>query len=463
MSGRINEMWLVALSLALLCGVTWWLVASYDQGQAVYPPMSTYSPQPDGTKALLELSHYAGLDPQRFHDSEYDYPPEACVVVLDKPGTAATALLGGRLDVRALRLWLADGGRLVLFSEPLRVVAPELFAEIDRGEGLTPYGGSLFDWQPSTPGESPFADDDQSAGPQGAAGLPPEMPKFQADTSVVATWEAASRQEGSAGALWRIYKNGNLYELPAIRPALWQAVDTIETAPADLTPYVRGDVLLATEDPAWPVVIYRRVGAGEVFWITRPEVAANGWIDRADNHRLILTILAQASGGGPLYFDEHIHGYQQRGPGATWLLFHTTGGRLLLGLAAVLVALFLGAAVRPAKFLPQPRPPRRQAAEMVLAQADLYRRAGSAGQAAYQLLEGVRRALAPAGSGGAGLDRQALAAALAGMSGRADVNRRDVQLVREYLAGRQILSAGELVQLARACDAVRAALDRPPL
>lgn len=459
MSRRINETWLIVAGLGLLCAMAWWLISTYKQGQASYQPMSTYSPRPEGAKALFELSHYAGLDPQRFYDTEYDYPHQACVVVLDKPANPATALVAKRLDVRALRLWLEDGGRLVLFSEPLGVVGPELFAEIDRGAGLKPYGGSIFDWNPSAPELQPPAGHGLS--PSMAGSPTQEVPKFKVDSSVVASWSSVSRQSGSAGALWRLYKTGNRYALPDQRPVFWSTVDTFETAPGDMMPYVRGDVLLAADDPTWPVVIYRRVGAGEVFWITRPELAANGWIARADNHRLDLAILTQAAAGGALYFDEHIHGYTHRGPGATWLLFHTTGGHLLLALAVGLIVLFMGAAVRPARFLPQPRPPRRQAAEMVLAQADLYRRAGSSGQAAFHLLEGVRRELSAPG-GGTGMDRQALAAALGGMLDRVDLNRRDVNLVREHLEGRRSAKAAELVQLARACDAIRWALRRHP-
>jgi hypothetical protein len=451
MSGRVNENWLVLISLGLLCVVTLWLIQGFDRPEPEYPPMSTYSPKSDGAKALLELCRYAGFDLQQFHDSEYDYPSGAGVIILDKPSTPATALMGGGLDVRALRLWLEDGGRLLLFSEPLNMVAPELFAELDRGEGLTPYGGSVFEWE-SYPEETELPD----GGP--VASAPRQRPGFEADDRVIASWSSLSTNQGEGGALWRIYELGHRFALPADRPPLWHSVEMIETAPADATPYVRGDVLLATQDASQPVVLYRRAGRGEVFWITRPEIASNDWISRLDNHRLILALVEYVAQSDSLYVDEHIHGYVTQSPSAVWLLFNSTGGHLLLLLSVVFVLAFLGAAVRPAKFYPQPRPPRRQAAEMVLAQADLYRRAGSVRRAGLQLTDGVRRALTLAAARHGGLGVSEPAEMLVRLPENTAVSRQDVQLVLEHLKAQRAPSRRDLLKLAQACDAVRRAL-----
>jgi hypothetical protein len=252
-----------------------------------------------------------------------------------------------------------------------------------------------------------------------------------------------------------MYRPGHVYKLKLDRAALWESVQKFETAPAGVVPYVRGDVLLATEDPSRPVVIYRTVGEGEVIWVTRPEIASNNWIGRMDNHRLLLALIATAVGDGPLYFDEHIHGYVHQSPSAVWLLFNTTGGHLLLILALALVVLFMGAAVRPARFFPQPVPPRRQAAEMVLAQADLYRRAGSSKAAARQLVNGVKRTLAQVRHATPDAGHLPLVDALAAAKKQPSVMARDVDYLLDYIGSARALSNQELRQLARACDSVR--------
>jgi hypothetical protein len=320
---------------------------------------------------------------------------------------------------------------------------------------LTPYGGSVFEWNTFTEEElQPAGATIDSPGQQPEA----ERPAYQADERLIAAWSSLSSNTGELGALWRLYKPGHRFVLPVDRPPLWRTVEIIETAPADPTPYVRGDVLLATQDAAQPVVVYRRVGHGELFWVTRPELATNDWLGRADNHRLILALMDYAAQRGPLYVDEHIHGYIKQSPSALWLLFNTTGGHLLLTLAAVIILAFLGAAVRPARFLPQPVPPRRQATEMILAQADLYRRAGRARRGGPQLIDGVKRAVAQVAARHGGAGAPALAELLARLPADSAVSRSDVQLVLDHLEARRAASRQDLLQLARACDAVRRAL-----
>lgn len=456
MKRHTSEVWLVVISLLLLCAVAIWLMSGFGNGAPSYPPMSTYSPRPEGAKALYALCQYAGLDARQYHDTEYDYPPGAGCVVLDKPDTTTPMFMGGALDARALRLWLEDGGRLLLVSEALRSLGPELFAEIDRGEGLTPYGGSVLEWE--YPDSTTSRQQPVVSGAQDGESAAEELGIFVTDAPNIADWSDNSQRSGQAAALWRMYRPGHIFELSPERAEFWKDVRLIETAAAGMVPFVRGDVLLATEDATQPVVIYRRVGRGELLWLTRPEIASNDWIDRVDNHRLLLALLTHTAGGGPLYFDEHIHGYARQSPSLVGLLLDTTGGRLLLALAVAIIMLFLGAAVRPARFHAQPVPPRRQAAEMVLAQADLYRRAGSSRATARHLLNGLQRALAKARGSSVGAAQLSLPGALAAARQNPAVSARDVDYLLDFSSGGRPVNNAELRHLARACDALRRAL-----
>jgi hypothetical protein len=392
MSGRISEGLLILLSLGAFVVVAVWLVITSGSGRDAYPPMSTYSPQPDGCRALFELGAAAGIDLQRFHDSEYDYPPGGAVAVLDNPDFSMTMLLGTELDVRALRLWLVSGGRLLLFSDPMRMLGSELFAELDEYEGLEPYGGNVLEW------ESPVGFDPTMLPEEEWAALMQEQQDeagvraFKAPKSLRATPLQSGGESGNVGALWRLYEPGRRFELSAERPPRFEHVGQLETASPGFVPYVRGDVLLATTEPLDPVVLHRRIGAGEVLWVTRSEIVANSWLDRADNHRFVLALLEHLADGGPVFVDEHLHGYVRERANPLGMLTGTTGGRLLLVLAGLATAVFFGAAVRPARSRPEPIPQRRQASEMVLAQAHLYRRARASRGVADAMIEGMRRA-----------------------------------------------------------------------
>jgi len=453
---RATEGGLIAVLLVLLAATALWVVNQTADRREYYPPMTTYSPESDGTMALYELCESLGYSVSRFHDSEYNYPLDTAMVVLDKPDTTSSLLLGAALDVRQLRLWLADGGRLLIVSDPLRSLGTELFAELDRAQGLAPRGGNVAEWSEGEglSGE-PLTDLDGLEAAGGEASPPAE---FRAADEVVAVFESTSGEAGSQMALWRMYENGRRYRLPADRPARWEGVETIETAAPDFLPYVRGEVLLATRDPLEPLVLYRRIGAGEVLWLTRAETVTNDWLVRADNHRLLLALIDYIAPDGRLAVDESIHGYVKSGRNIVGMLTATRGGQLLLALAVVMVLFFLGAAVRPARFHPQPVPPRRQATEIVLAQADLYRRAGRPDLAADSLVGRVRRELMQqdqgyqpdTAHGGSFTDL------LAQLEKRPGPHARQCAQLLTWLQAERKLGPRELLQLACACDAVRA-------
>lgn len=468
MSRPGNEAWLISASLMVFAAASIWLTLGTGGGEQYFPPMSTYSPRPVGAKALYDLCQAIDLQVERFHDSEYDYPPGACVVVLDSPDISFSPLIGGGLDVRALRLWLEGGGRLVLFSDPMRSTGGELFAEIDKSQNLEPYG-ELLDW------EEVFANSQEKDGAVvDNTIIETDIQEFTCNQDVLATEDNNSGGEGNPAALWRIYHEGERYQLSNDRPPLWRDCQTIETAFQAYMPYVRSEVLLATStgETSWsatsqesadaggalisavdPVVLYRRVGKGELIWVPRYEISSNQWISRADNHRLVLALLAYAAQGEGLFIDEQIHGYQHRRATISGMLFTTTGGHLILLLTATVFLLFAGGAVRPARFLPQPMPPRRQAAEMVLAQADLYWRAGVWRSIAMSLLDGVRRSFASTSRNAAGPTREQLVGLLAEFPSKSAESSAIIQAATT--SDDWAFSSRELINLARECDAVR--------
>ncbi len=376
MSGR-REGLLVVVVLAGFAMLCLWIVLRMGLGQPSYPAGSSYSPNPDGVLALYELLQAEGLPAKRFGDTEYEYPEQACMLLVEGTADPAQMMFGG-LDVKALALWLSAGGRLVLVGAPLQdEYAPwsSLGQQLlDYLDGKEVWSGKMFESPPVT---------DTSATREEAA--TPQAPLATAKYH-------GTGQAGKASAPVRSYRPGFRYTLQQPRPRLFADVAEIETAELSGLPSANAVPLLSAGDPPEPVVLHRKVGLGELYWVPRSELVTNAWLGRGDNHRLVLALLAYAARDRQLYVDEHVHGYSRERSNAGSMLLHTTGGKLILGAGLALVLCFLGAAVRPARFQPPPPPPRRTSTEMVLAQAGLYRRAGLRRGVVERLLDGVRRA-----------------------------------------------------------------------
>lgn len=413
---RNNERTWLALILGIFSVGALWLILHFSISEVEpMPPMSTYSSRPTGAKALYDLMLRVGYQAERFGDLEYHYPPQACMVILDQPELSVSAMVGGTLDVKALRLWMEQGGRLLLFSDPLRQTGHELMLE------LAPDAGQGYDFRN-------------------------ELLARRSETLTT----------GSADAIWRSFQHSYRYELDADRPQLFEDVGEIEIALPAMHEFVNAQVLLASDEPLQPIVLYKQVGAGMLLWVTCPEIACNDWIARADNHKLLLSLVEMAAGGGPLYFDEHLHGFYKRQANVLQLLLFTGGGRLLLALAVVLSMLFLGQMISAARVAVQPVIARRQTSEIVLAQADLYQRAGQLQIIARNLIDGLRRQLmlAKHASRLPGDDEilRWLGSTSPGLAAEA-------QIVAAWLsAGATKLTPGQLLRLAQACDKLRVAL-----
>jgi hypothetical protein len=411
---RSDNAVIVLVLLAFVGVILWLLNRTQIEHKPTLPPLTTYSAQPDGALALFELAESVGLEPLRFGETEYHYPPQACVVLLD--AAPFGGVFGGALDPKAIRLWLERGGRLVLCQAPGgNGVSEELLEEL------------------------------------GAADPTPTVIR-EASTP---RCEAVHVKAGIVGKLTprtRFEETGDVYELPQTRFALFAGVAQIEHGkqPAQVIEAVQ---LLGSDSP---VLWYRKVGEGELYWLTRPEMASNSWISRADNHRLLLNVLQTAARDRQLIFDEHIHGYARETPNLMAILAHTRGGHLLLLLCGLGLLLFAGAAVRPAKYASNMTPERRQGVEMVLAQADLYERADARHVIADSLVDSLRRAF---------VERRHLAAApsegqlLTWVEQEWRGDERRGRTLGDYLRSRALpRTSRALLDLARACDDAKSML-----
>ena len=119
-----------------------------------------------------------------------------------------------------------------------------------------------------------------------------------------------------------------------------------------------------------PSIVRARVGAGEVFWLSQPELLLNGKLPEADHLALLLALCA---GRTPL-FDEAAHGLgADRGP-LDLLREWGLGPSLLLAALAAL-ALFWRRAVIAGPPADPFRDPRSESVELVDSMATLYEKA----------------------------------------------------------------------------------------
>lgn len=362
--GSGAEAW-VLMGILLVFGVAvFWMIASIRSDDAQLPAYSSFSGQKDGALALYLLAQAAGLEVERYIGTEYEYPP-GCQLLLMEEALSATGMFAGQVNLPTVREWVEQGNCLVVAADPQGLFADELTAELgDLGYGA-----------------------------------------YDVPAGLAATQKGSGRQ-GSPQALWRAYQPGVVYEMPASVPRLYAGISAIETAPLTYMPHAEADVLLAADDPPEPVLLHSRWGEGEVFWLTRPEMVANSWLDRRDNAALLLAVLDYASSYGTIRFDEHIHGYQHGSKSVIQVIFTTPGGLLLLaGFGAALLCI-LGLAIKPARYVEPPAPRRRSGVEMVQAQADLYQRAGASSLAARCLVDSYRRQWQAQSGGGVGLERE---------------------------------------------------------
>jgi hypothetical protein len=150
-----------------------------------------------------------------------------------------------------------------------------------------------------------------------------------------------------------------------------------------------------------PVVARWSVGAGEVVALACPEIFGNGQLEKADHLRLLEAL---AEPGRPVLFDEAVHGLGSGGGFGPLLLEWGLGPALVVGAAALVLALWRNHA-RLGPPQDDHEETRREAVDLVDSVALLYERALGRGELLALYYEAVRRQAAlKTGLKGAALD-----------------------------------------------------------
>jgi hypothetical protein len=215
-----------------------------------------------------------------------------------------------------------------------------------------------------------------------------------------------------------------------------------------------------------PVLVGRRLGRGLLFVLGAPAVLSNAYIQRADDRRLPLNLLAGLRAGATVGFDEFHHGVQvQTAQDAGDLLFSTPLGRALLYGGVILLGFLLLSGRRLGRPVVERVPPARSIAEYIVSLGALFRRSGARADALAIIVRDFTHEVAGAyhvrevvdGVGGA----RSLVDALSdrGLLGAADAD--ELLKLLEPVPDRA-LDEGVLVRRVRALDAVRATLRRGP-
>lgn len=423
-AGR-NDARIAVLAIGAFVAISMWLIfGTSRQSEPYQPPYSSYSGNAAGLLALYQLLEARGHELSRHLLSEHEYPAGSCVVIADESALNPFKMVVNTIDVRALDLHMQDGGSIVIICDQDMALVSDL-------EWLLLEQGVIGD--------------EQAAAALGRI-------------------SGTGRRMGSG--TWRGSMDGEVYELSESRPPLLAEVGSIEAA--DSWSPVESDLvpLLSLESryghPTFESFVgMAEYGNGMLVVVRRPEIATNSWIDRADNHRLLLSLIESAAAGRPIVFDEHVHGYNAKRMTAGSLLTGTTGGRLTLLAVLFIVMLYLGLAISPARVHPSKAPPRRQAAEMVLGQASLFKRAGSDRGSLRHIVDGLKHELMKSHDfGRMPRDRELLDWARLNMP---QGWRMDPQLEEFLRSGMFQASRQSLVRAASSCDAMRIRIWQRPL
>ncbi len=203
-------------------------------------------------------------------------------------------------------------------------------------------------------------------------------------------------------------------------------------------------------DPATPALVYERLGRGQVYAGSVPDVLTNGRIGAGDNRRLVPNVLAGLPPGAAVGLDDYhlvSHDATAARQPATLndLLFATAWGRaLLVALAAtfVYIALTGRRLGRPLRPIPERG---RSLAEYVVSMADIFRRAGLRTRVLSLWQDDLRRALAGPGGRRGRADADLVAEAARRASLTPEENNEALALLR----ARPTLDERTLVDLCR--------------
>ena len=142
-----------------------------------------------------------------------------------------------------------------------------------------------------------------------------------------------------------------------------------------------------------PLAYIQKFGSGKVVVLADPLVVCNGYLDKADNGRMLADLLGLVDGGAAVAFDEYHHGLilNDFAPQA-WVA--TPWGAAILWF---LVAVFIGLLLRGRRFgplIPRPAETVRADAEWAVAVGELLRRSGARALTLGMLAGASERAVA---------------------------------------------------------------------
>ncbi len=329
MTWRRNEVLIIAIGLVVLVGVG--IVQATPRGA---PPMpyGSASAAPDGTLALYRWLGDLGYHPVRLTTGPLQPASLRALFVLEPQAPYSDA------EAAAIRRWAREGGTLVLLEDGSDTTLPAAF-----GLGID----TLPD--PTTVGV--FARGMTQGRPIPIQPLLNHPPLHELSTAPTA------------------YIHG---DSPGRITVLANSVSRAAT---------KGHPAVVEPDPAHPILLYERLGRGQVFAGTVPDALTNGSIAQGDNRRLALNVLAGLPPGAAVGFDEYhlvVSSAATASAGPATLgdaLTGTDWGRALLyalALAAAYIVLTGRRLGRPLRAVPERG---RSLTEYVVSMASIFRRA----------------------------------------------------------------------------------------
>jgi len=330
MTWRRSEVLIIAVGLVVLVGVG--IVQATPRG-APPLPYSSASAAPDGTLALYRWLGDLGYHPVRLTTGPLQAAGPRALFVLEPRAPYSDA------EAAATRRWVREGGTLVLLEDGGDTTLPAAFGlGIDTLPNPTTVG--VFT-RGATPGR-----------PIPIQPLLNHPPLHELSTAPTA------------------YIHG---DSPNSITVLANSVSRGAT---------KGRPAVVEPDPARPILLYERLGRGQVFAGTVPDALTNGSIAEGDNRRLALNVLAGLPPDATVGFDEY---HLATAPAATAAsagpatlgdaLTGTDWGRALLyalALAAAYIVLTGRRLGRPLRAAPERG---RSLTEYVVSMASIFRRA----------------------------------------------------------------------------------------
>ncbi len=329
MKWRRSEVLIIAVGLVVLVVVG--IVRATPRG-APPTPYSSTSSAPDGTLALYRWLGDLGYRPLRLSAEPFRPAGLRALFVLEPQAPYSDA------EAAATRRWVREGGTLVVLEDGSDTTLPAAF-----GLGID----TLPD--PATVGV--FARGATQGRPIPVQPLLNHPPLHELSTSPTA------------------YIHG---DSPGVIAVLTNRISRGAT---------KGQPAIVEPDPAHPILLYERLGRGQVFAGTVPDALTNGSIAQGDNRRLALNVLAGLPPGATVGFDEYhlvVASPSTTSAGPATLgdaLTGTDWGRALLyalALAAAYIVLTGRRLGRPLRAVPERG---RSLTEYVVSMASIFRRA----------------------------------------------------------------------------------------